>query len=238
MLFYYIRHGDPVYEPDSLTPLGHEQAKAVAKRLALHGIDKVYCSTSNRAQLTARPLCDLLKKEPELLDWCHEDRAHDYFHITRPDGGKTWAVMDPETKKRFLSKEICRMGDLWYTHPAFENTNFAKGVELFGSKTDALLASHGYVRDGELNCYRAERPNEDRIAIFAHWGVSNAVISHILGVPYPQFAMHFTMSHTGVTVIEFREVHGMVVPKALTMANDSHIYKEGLPTKFANRIYI
>ena len=238
MLLYYIRHGDPVYDPDSLTPLGQEQAKAVAKRLALHGIDKIYCSTSNRARQTAQPLCDLLKKEPELLEWCHEDRAHDYFHIVRPDGTKTWAVMDIDTKKRFVSPEICRMGDLWHEHPDFANTNFAKGVAVFGQKTDALLASHGYVRDEELRCYRAERPNEDRIALFAHWGVSNAVISHILGVPYPQFAVHFTMGHSTVTVIEFREVDGLVIPKAVTMANDSHFYKEGLPTKFGNRIYI
>ena len=40
MLFFYIRHGDPIYDPDSLTLLGEEQAKALAKRLALYaGID-------------------------------------------------------------------------------------------------------------------------------------------------------------------------------------------------------
>ena len=32
MLLYFIRHGDPVYSPDSLTPLGHEQAKALERR--------------------------------------------------------------------------------------------------------------------------------------------------------------------------------------------------------------
>ena len=31
MLFFYVRHGDPIYDPDSLTPLGHRQAEAVAK---------------------------------------------------------------------------------------------------------------------------------------------------------------------------------------------------------------
>ena len=35
MLLYYIRHGDPVYNPDSLTSLGEEQAKAVAKSAEL-----------------------------------------------------------------------------------------------------------------------------------------------------------------------------------------------------------
>ena len=32
MLFFYVRHGDPIYNPDSLTPLGHEQARALGDR--------------------------------------------------------------------------------------------------------------------------------------------------------------------------------------------------------------
>lgn len=238
MLLYYIRHGDPIYDPDSLTALGQEQAKAVAKRLALHGIDHVYCSSSNRARLTAQPLCDLLRKEPKVLDWCHEDRAYDYLHIDRPDGTRKWCLMDADTKERFISREVSRLGDRWYEHPDFENTRFAQGVEVFGRETDGLLVLHGYVRDAEKNCYRAERPNEDRIAFFAHWGASGLILSHILGIPYPQFATHFTMTHTAVTVIEFREVDGIVIPKALSYGNDSHLYREGLPTKYFNRIYI
>ena len=42
MLLFLIRHGDPIYEPDSLTPLGKKQAEALAKRLALYGIDRVF----------------------------------------------------------------------------------------------------------------------------------------------------------------------------------------------------
>ena len=30
MILYYVRHGDPTYNPDELTPLGHRQAEAVA----------------------------------------------------------------------------------------------------------------------------------------------------------------------------------------------------------------
>ena len=39
MLLYIIRHGDPIYHPDSLTPRGHLQAQAIAKRLARYGLD-------------------------------------------------------------------------------------------------------------------------------------------------------------------------------------------------------
>ena len=31
MTFYYIRHGEPIYNPDSLTELGHRQADALSK---------------------------------------------------------------------------------------------------------------------------------------------------------------------------------------------------------------
>ncbi len=75
MLFFYIRHGDPIYSPDSLTPLGERQAEAIAKRLVLFGIDKIYASTSDRAKLTAKPTCEILKKEPELLDFANEGHA-------------------------------------------------------------------------------------------------------------------------------------------------------------------
>ena len=68
MIFFYIRHGDPIYDPDSLTPLGMRQAEAVAKRLSLYGVDKIYSSTSNRAIQTAKPTCELMKKEMELLE--------------------------------------------------------------------------------------------------------------------------------------------------------------------------
>ena len=63
MLFFYIRHGDPIYNPDSLTPLGLEQAEAIKYRLARYGLDKIYASSSNRAMLTAKPTAELLKKE-------------------------------------------------------------------------------------------------------------------------------------------------------------------------------
>ena len=47
MLLFYVRHGDPIYDPDSLTPLGLKQADALAKRLCRYGIDEIYSSSSN-----------------------------------------------------------------------------------------------------------------------------------------------------------------------------------------------
>lgn len=55
MILYYVRHGDPIYEPDQLTELGKIQVSAVAKRLALRGVDRIYSSL--RARQTAQPKC-------------------------------------------------------------------------------------------------------------------------------------------------------------------------------------
>ena len=33
MLLFYVRHGDPIYKPDSLTELGHRQAEALVARM-------------------------------------------------------------------------------------------------------------------------------------------------------------------------------------------------------------
>lgn len=238
MLLYYIRHGDPIYEPDSLTPLGHEQARAVAKRLALHGIDRVYTSSSNRAVCTAQPLCDLLKKEPVKMDWCTEERAYNALSVPTGDGGRKWALTHTPTKLLLNSNELRKMGDEWYDHPGLADTGMKEGILGIGRDTDVWLETLGYRRDEDNNCYIALNPNEERIALFAHWGMGGAVMSHILNIPWPQFALRFTMSHTAVTVLEFREQDGIVIPKALSYANDSHLYREGLPTKFANRIYI
>ena len=75
MILYYIRHGDPTYNPDQLTPLGKRQAEAVARRLSQYGLDEIYVSSSNRAQETCRPTCEILKKEPVILDWANEMHA-------------------------------------------------------------------------------------------------------------------------------------------------------------------
>ena len=39
MLFYYIRHGNPIYEPDGLTELGYKQSLALVEKFKEDGLD-------------------------------------------------------------------------------------------------------------------------------------------------------------------------------------------------------
>ena len=62
MRLYIIRHADPDYEHDTLTEDGHKEAQALAKRLASHGLDRIYCSPLGRAIDTARYTAEPLEQ--------------------------------------------------------------------------------------------------------------------------------------------------------------------------------
>ena len=232
MLFFLIRHGDPIYDPDSLTPLGHRQAEALAKRLALYGLDEVYTSTSNRAQLTAKPTCELLKLEPKMLEFANE--AHTWAELTveREDGkpGITWLFYNRRTASLFNSKEIRDLGDRWYDHPAFASYNYKKGIDRLYDASDEFFGNFGYKHERYTGKYRIENPSNKRVALFAHQGFGLAFLSCLLDIPYPMFCTHFDISPTGMTVIEFQDIGGYALPKVLTHSSDAHLYREGLPT--------
>ncbi len=232
MLFYFLRHGDPTYNPDELTPLGHRQAEALAKRLALYGVDEIYASSSNRAIQTAQPTCELLKKEPTILDWCNEHHA--WMQLTVNDEkGRRWLFQDDQTVKLFASEEIKAFGDNWYEHPHFKKTEAKAGIERVKTHAIEFFRSLGYEYQGRS--FKAVAPNNKRIALFAHQGFGYAFLSVLLDIPYPVISTKLDMGHTGMTVIRF-EGDELVIPKMLQLSNDSHLYREGLPTHYKNEI--
>ena len=237
MILYLVRHGDPIYDPDSLTPLGHEQAKAVAKRFALYGLDEVYSSTSNRAKQTAQPTCEILKKEAHLEDWANEGYAWAGFAVPTEDGGKTWVFHDKKTIEKFRTDEVRNLGKKWYTHPCFE-TDFEPGIRRIDEATDEFLLRLGYKHEREKNAYISLAKNEKRIALFAHQGFGIAFLSSLCDIPYPIFSTTFDLSHSSVTAIYFESVEkgAVVYPKVLQLSNDSHLYKEGILTGYNNGI--
>lgn len=236
MLLFYLRHGEPIYDPDSLTPTGHLQAQALSKRLALYGLDKIYASSSNRAKQTAQPTCDLLGKEMNILDWCNEGHAWGAFKTETGDGGHSWAWINKKYRELFVSDELRTYGDKWYDHPFLAERNWGETVEKYRDNTDAFMQSLGYRHDREKNYYIAERENEDRVALFAHQGFFSVFMSCLLDISLPEFGARFDMGHSGMTVIQMKERGGIVIPRVMQVSNDSHIYKEGLTTCYNNEI--
>ena len=75
------------------------------------------------------------------------------------------------------------------------------------------------------------------MALFAHHGFGVTFLSCLLDIPYPEMALRFDIGHSSMTVIDFTEKSGIVIPKVLQLSNDSHLWREGLPTKYQNKIY-
>ncbi|MCR4622962.1 MAG: histidine phosphatase family protein [Clostridiales bacterium] len=235
MLLFYIRHGDPVYDPDGLTELGRRQAEACARRLSAYGLDKIYSSSSERARLTALPTCEILKKDMTLLDWCQESLAWQEFTVVR-GGHRQWIFQAEDTVKLLTSLAVTRLGEDWTEHPDFSSTGAKKGIERVRRHTWEFLSELGYAYDTVSGMYLHTGPSPKRVALFAHQGFGMAFLSTVLCIPYPIFSTRFDTGHTGITVIDFPEVDGPCLPRCLQMANDSHLYADRLPTNYQNKV--
>ena len=234
MILYVVRHGDPDYENDSLTELGKLQASSLAKRFSVHGLDRVYTSPLGRAKMTAEPTCLALGITPRVLDWISEDAAFENLSVARPEGGRTWSFGSCRNTEYLDAAKS--LGERWYEAYPFCNCNNAKeGAERIRRGSDELLKELGYERDGGV--YRIIRPNDERVAVFCHYGSGTTWLSHLLSISPPLFWGTFLINHSSISVIRFpNDKEGFIIPMCLALSDCSHLYEAGLPMKFENRI--
>ena len=180
MLLYVIRHGDPTYSPDALTPLGQRQAEAVGRRLAEHGLDRIYSSPLNRALQTAQPVAELLKLPVQIEDWTSEAHTWRDFTMDFPDyGRRRWVYNKPNT--RFLTEENYKRSTDWHECDVFEGIDFKTPYKRIIEASDDFLSRQGYERAGHV--YKIVRPNDDRVALFCHEGFSMVWFPFLLTIP-------------------------------------------------------
>ena len=231
MLLYIIRHGEPIYAPDTLTPRGRAQAQALSKRLALHGLDRIYSSPLGRAQETAQPTAELLNLPVEILPWTREIWPE--FALPQPDGSLRFAMEMPGTLYR--SEENRTAGDAWAQLSCLSSIEAKKNYDMLVASSDEFLKSLGYQR--EKGVYRILRANEERVAVFCHAGFSLTWLPHLLAIPAHLFWSAFDITHSGVTLLRFdNDPSGLTAPKCLMLSDMSHIYKENLPYDYNGRL--
>ena len=232
MIFYYVRHGDPIYNPDQLTPLGHRQAESISRFMAQCKIDKIFSSTSMRAIQTATPTSEVLKKEITQLDFTNEKHAWERFSVECADGKRRWIEQSDQFRSILVSPEVFALGDRWYEHPAFDGSNFGEHIDFYNRQIDEFFATLGYRHDRERRLFEALEPNDDNVALFAHGGFGGIFLSSILDIPYPQFVSRFSICHTGVTVINFSDKTDGVIPVISQFSGTPHLYADRLPTAY------
>lgn len=229
MKLLIIRHGDPDYSIDSLTPTGWEEAELLSQRLCGLDVKAFYCSPLGRAKDTAKPTLEKLHRQAEILPWLREFAPR----VQRPDRETPsvawdWLPQDWTRDKRFYDR------DRWWENEVFRAVSIKDEAQWVARGLDDLLARHGYVREGDY--YRAETPNEDTIVLFCHFGLECVLLSHLLGIS-PMPLWHGTCaapaSVTTVTTEERRK--GIASFRMNAFGDTSHLYAAGREPSFSAR---
>ena len=223
MLLYIIRHGDPDYATDTLTELGKLQAEAVGKRLAAAGIDRVFSSPLGRARETAAPLCQKLGLDCQIEEWTREIDVNRML-TPIPDGDPKSISLVQNTyfrtnesaelpySRQFEAVGVCDS----------EMQEVCAAIERNG---DEFLLRLGYQKEGKN--YRILRANDEKVALFCHGALGRAWIASLLGIPIHTMWASFKYTHTGVTVLEFKNnENGLTAPKCMIYSDMSHIYAD------------
>ncbi|MBE6952850.1 MAG: histidine phosphatase family protein [Ruminococcaceae bacterium] len=218
MRILFIRHGDPNYEDDCLTPLGHVQAKAAAERVKDEGISRIYSSTCGRAYETALYAAELLQLPVERLefmrelDWCWDDAVF--------GKGQPWVCSEDILRR--CGADAFRTERVWREHEYFTPEPLIARVDAAVEGFDGVLAQHGYVRCGDV--YRCVRPSDETIAMYSHGGSSSAVVAHMLNISFPQFCTICQPERTSITSIVMKtNEEGLAIPLVEIMNDHRHI---------------
>ncbi len=230
MLLYIVRHGDPVYETDSLTDRGKLQAEAVGKRMFDAKIDRIFSSPMGRAKETAEPACRLLGLEKNIEQWTHE--IGDERLTPFPDGKMKSITMVQNTYYR-ENGNIDLPYEKAFDCAGINESRMKTAVEYIEKHGKEFLERLGYREENGV--YRILRKNEDKIALFCHSAFARAWLSVLLHIPLHIMWASFKYTHTGVTVIEFKNNdNGMTAPRCLCYSDISHLYAGDLDLRYEN----
>ena len=230
MKLLFIRHGDPDYEHDWLTEKGQREAELLSCRISKMNITEFYVSTMGRARATSLPTLEKMGREAKQCDWLREfgplvkrpDRQ------MRPGVAWDWLPQDWLRDERLLDRSS------WSENEIFANAGIGDSYAHVTQEFDAVLAGHGYVRNGLY--YDAISPNSDTLAFFCHFGVTCVLLSHLLNVS-PMILWHGTaMAPSSVTTVYSEERRpGIASFRASAIGDISHLYAAGEEPSFSAR---
>lgn len=258
MRIIFIRHGTPDYTTDSLTPAGKREADALALRTARWtNIDQIFLSPLGRAQETAQPTLQILKREASTKDWLREFPPQ----IEDPSTGETHAAWDLMAED-FTADPGYLDPDRWFSYGIYKDRpDVEKEAEKVCNGLDQILESYGYrwhktpdskparyfdftdptghvnpaeagdiMLHGTKNYEIRDRDDEKTILFFCHFGVTCVMLGHLLNIS-PVILWHATcIPPTGITVLNAeKRLHNTASFRMQCLGDVSHLHAMNLP---------
>lgn len=229
MKLIFIRHGDPDYANDTLTPKGRREAQLLVKRIAPLDVKQYYCSPLGRAKDTAEYTLKKAGRTAVIFDWLREFPGY---------------ILDPVTNEKRIPWDL--MPSYWTEFPdLYDKDNWIKTdimrsgnvPEIYDSVCsafDSLLAENGYER--VKNYYKVTNANSDTLVFFCHFGIESVLLSRLLGISPLVLWQSFVALPTSVTTVvtEERE-EGTAYFRCNGFGDISHLYAGGEEPSFSAR---
>lgn len=229
MKLIFVRHGDPDYEHDSLTPQGEVEARLAAERISKLDVTDFYVSPLGRAQKTASYTLEKMQREAVTCDWLREFHAPILeLHSGERHIPWDWLPADWTIIPNFYDK------DKWHEEPIMQEGHVYEEAVRVYKGMDGILASHGYEREGSF--YRAVNPNKDTLVFFCHFGVECVILGHLLGIS-PMVLWHgFCAAPSSITILTSEERReGVAYFRMNTFGDTGHLYIAGEKPSFSAR---
>ena len=231
MLLYIVRHGEPDYKTDTLTERGRLQAEAVGKRMVDAGIDRIFSSPMGRARETAAPACRMLGLDCGIEEWTHELGAERRTDFLKQNKRRSISVIPNYMFREYggLDLPFARAFEM----PMLADTQMEREQKRIAACGNEFLERLGYREENGI--YRILQPNEERVALFCHTVFARTWLSALLHIPLNMMWASFVYTHTGVTILEFKNYkEGFTAPRCYCYSDMSHLYAAGLDMTYDN----
>lgn len=230
MKILIVRHGDPDYEHDSLTPKGWKEAEYLSERLSGMDISTCYVSPLGRAKDTASLTLERIGQTATECEWLREFDAP----IDRPDVTDRKMITWDWLPQDWTEEAVFYDHEQWAQHPVLARDDVRAQYQWVTGHFDRLLAQHGYVREGHH--YHVEQSNRDTLVFFCHFGLECVLLSHLLNIS-PMVLWHqMCAAPSSVTTLVTEERReGIALFRMTGFGDISHLCKHGEPPSFQAR---
>ena len=228
MRILLIRHAEPDYSIDSLTPKGHVEAELLSRRLVRYDIRDFYMSPLGRAKETARYTLKKIGRTGEVLPWLKEFGGS----FRDPETGMR-RIIAWDVKPRIWTEFPGVMDSrTWFDAPVFDDGDVREVWHETTEGVDCLLGKYGYVKDGPV--WRCVGNTDFTIALFCHFGISMAILGYLTDIS-PMILWHriICLPSSLTEIVTEERIYGEVSFRLVKLGDLSHLESAGEPASTA-----